>query len=66
MEANRKEKCDFTVSYGGETWYINAAWVQSNGKPVWYDGTLFRDGVNIFRTFSPSQIIVPEIERKSA
>ena len=62
MEANRKECCDFNVEFRGETWHIEMAWIQANGKPAWYDGSTHREGVKFMRTFGPSEIDVPQIE----
>jgi len=56
MEANRKERCDFDVSFRGEEWHIEMMWIQANGGVAWYDGGIFRKGTKFMRTFSPSEI----------
>ena len=64
MEANRKEECAFDVKFKGENWNINACWLNTATDNVcWYEGTTQRDGVNFYRTFSPSEINMPQIKR---
>ena len=62
MEANRKEECEFSVEYNGETWAITNAWIATNGTTAWYEGHTVRDGVTWFRTFAPGEIAVPQVE----
>ncbi len=63
MEANRKERCDFDVSFKDEIWHIEMTWIQPNGEPAWYDGAVFRNGVKFMRIFSPNEIEVPQISQ---
>jgi len=62
MKANRKQECEFTVEKDGETWAITNAWISADGKVAWYDGQTVRDGETWFRTFSPDDIAVPQVE----
>lgn len=59
MEANKKEQCDFSVTYNGEQWDIEEVWIQANGEVAWYAGSMYRNGVKFMRIFLPSEIDVP-------
>lgn len=62
-EANRKERCDFTVTFSGEQWEIDMAWISIDGTVAWYDGRTYRDGVSFHRIFTPDEIVVPPVEQ---
>jgi hypothetical protein len=62
MEANRKERCDFSVQYKGEQWDIQMAWIGKGNVVAWYDGRTVREGTSFYRTFEPSEITIPQID----
>ena len=63
MEANRKEKCNFDVSFKNEIWNIIACWINASTDNVcWYEGKTQRNRTIFYRTFSPDEIELPEIK----
>ena len=63
MEANRKEKCNFDVKIKNDIWNITACWLSAATDNVcWYEGMTKRDSINVYRTFSPDEIKLPEVK----
>lgn len=62
---NKKQDCDFDVSYKGEVWHIFECWLDRDREPQYYIGETKRKGVRFERTIAASEIKHPYLKQQS-